>query len=65
MSFVDTFATLVGTRATFILDKMPPRRCLTNEVHVEETYERDHMARLEQQMEALMQQFQAFFAIEN
>ena len=44
---------------------MPPRRCLVNEVPLEEAYERDHMKRLEHQMEALTQQLQALMAVQN
>ena len=51
--FIDYSATSIGTKAVFILDKMSPRRCPTNKGPIEEVYDRDHMARLEQQMEAL------------
>ena len=51
--FLNASATSFGTRAVFVLDKMPPRRRPTNEVPMEEAYERDRMKRLEQQMEAL------------
>ena len=53
--FLDIFATSVGTRAVFILDKMSLRRRPTNEVPIEVVYDSDHMTRLEQQMEALTQ----------
>ena len=62
---IDTSATLVGIRDRFILDKMPPRRHPANEVLVEEVYECDHMMWLEQQVEVLTQQFQAFLANQN
>ena len=61
----DINATSVGTRAAFVLAKMPPRRRPANEVPVEEVYDRDRMTRLEQQVEALTQQLGAFMAIHN
>ena len=45
--FIDAFPTSVGTRSVFVLDKMPPRRCLANEGPAEEVYMRDHIIRLE------------------
>ena len=63
--FIDAFATSVGTKARFVLDEKQPRRCPANEVQVEEVYEHDRMTRLEQQVQALMQQFQAFLANQN
>ena len=62
---IDSSATSVGTRAAFVLDKMPPRSRPANEVKVEEVYERDRITRLEQQVEALTKQFQAFLAAQN
>ncbi|KAJ8628161.1 hypothetical protein MRB53_021468 [Persea americana] len=44
---------------------MPPRRRPANEITVEEAYALDRMMRLEQQVEMLMQQFQAFIANQN
>ena len=44
---------------------MSPRRRPANEVPVEKAYERDRMMWLEQQMEALTQQLQAFMAVHN
>ena len=44
---------------------MLPRRHPTNEVPVEEVYERDCMAQLEQQIEALTKQLQPFMAIQS
>ena len=58
-------ATSVGTRAVFVLDKMPPWRRPTNEVKVKEVYECDRITRLEQQVDALTKQFQAFLAAQN
>ena len=63
--FLDAFATSVGTKATFVLDRMPLRRRPANEVLVEEAYDHDRMTWLEQQMEALTQQLQAFMAVQN
>ena len=63
--FLNASTTSVGTRVTFVLDKMPPRRRSANEVPVEEAYKCDRMTRLKQHMEALTQQFQVFLAVQN
>ena len=44
---------------------MPQRRRPANEIPVDEAYERDRMTLLEHQMEALMQQLQAFMIVQN
>ena len=55
--FIDTSATSVGIRDVFVLNKMPPKKRLTNKIPIEEVYERDCITRLEQQVEVLTQQF--------